>query len=416
MRAVRLHLALAILALTSCQRNPSLHWVATWATAPVNIPTNFVPEGFLRPAFVNFHFTLKNETARAVVHTTIGGDRVRVHISNRFGTAPLVIGSAHAALRESETAIRAGSDRTLTFSTKPSATIPAGAELVSDAAALSVPALADLAISIYFPNEAAVTTTHVLAVQTSYIAPGDKTDATSLDAAAKITSWPFLVGVEVTPAGAASAAVAFGDSITDGMNSQPDANHRWPDLLAARLAAQHRQVSVLNAGIAANRILHEGVDALGLFAGMPGVARFDRDVLAHAGVSKVIVLLGINDIGMSGQPGEPEVPLVNLQEGLRQLADRAHRKSLRIYGATLLPFEGTANGYYTPAKEQIRQGLNGWIRTSRVFDSVIDFDAAVRDPQHTGRILALYDSGDHLHPNDAGYRAMGEAVDLKLFQ
>src|SRR6266436_4128552 len=208
MPVMRLPLALAILALTSCQRNPSPHWVATWATAPVNIPTNFVPEGFLRSAFVNFHFTLKNETARAVVHTTIGGDRVRVHISNRFGTAPLVIGSAHAALRESETAIRAGSDRTLTFSTKPSATIPAGAELVSDAAALSVPALADLAISIYFPNEAAVTTTHVLAVQTSYIAPGDKTDATSLDAA-KITSWPFLIGVEVTPVGAASAAVAF---------------------------------------------------------------------------------------------------------------------------------------------------------------------------------------------------------------
>jgi lysophospholipase L1-like esterase len=235
-----------------------------------------------------------------------------------------------------------------------------------------------------------------------------------------MTWWPFLAGVDVVDLGLRKAIVAFGDSITDGDQSTQDANRRWPDMLAARLQAPERKdpIAVLNAGIGGNRILHDGAGPSGPKFGISALARFDRDVLAQPGVKYVIVLEGINDIGQPdvAAPASERVTADEIIFGLGQLIRRAHKKDLRIFGGTLTPFEGAAfPGYYTPEREVMRQIVNRWIRATAPFDAVIDFDAAVRDPNHPTRLLPRYDSGDHIHPNDAGYRAMGEAVDLSVF-
>jgi lysophospholipase L1-like esterase len=395
------------------------HWVGTWATAVVARPQTppAPPPGApaaaagqpaqAPPPFVHFN----NQTLRQIVPLSIGGRRVRLVVTNAFGTMPLTIGAAQLALREKESAIVAGSSRALTFSGKPFATIPAGAVFVSDPVELSVPAMANLAIDLYLPGDTNVPsslTMHNGAFQTNYVsAPGNHAGAATFPMAATTQSWFLMARVEVSAPQSVGAVVAFGDSITDGSRSTPDTNNRWPNHLARRLVATPGPMAVLNAGIAGNRVLSEGA----LPTGINALARFDRDVLSQTGVTHVVFMEGINDIGNARENPAPGAE--DVIAGHKQLIERAHARGLRIYGATLTPFEGAP--YFTQVGEAKRQAVNGWIRTSKAYDSVIDFDAVTRDPANPARILPQYDSGDHLHPNDAGYRAMAEAIDLALF-
>lgn len=394
-------------------------WVGTWGTAPVGPP--------LAPALQTF----SNQTLRLIVHTSIGGSSLRIRVSNERGATPLPIGAAHVALRLAGADIVPASDRVLTFSGRASIAIAPGAVVLSDPVALEVPPLSDLAVSLHLPGEVQATTIHGNTSQTNYVSfPGNFSGAAALPTQRIIFSWPFLTEVDVQSSG--SAVVALGDAITDGHATTRDANHRWPDFLALRLQATHdllaqqidrlvspqRPVGVVNRGIAGNRQLRDAPD--NPMAGMAALARFDRDVLATAGARHVIVLLGIGDIGAPGTPASPGDPAVGIDElvaGYRQLIARAHARGLAIYGGTMTPFEGVAKpGYYTPDKELVRQGVNAWIRSSGEFDAVIDFDRVLRDPRRPSRMLPAYDSGDHLHPNDAGMQAMAGAIPLSLFQ
>jgi lysophospholipase L1-like esterase len=421
-------LALAGMALPAIAQNwTTEHWVGTWGTAPAGPPL---------PAATQ---TFNDQTLRLIVHSSIGGNQVRIRVSNELGTTPLRIASAHIALRQSGSSIVAGSDRPLTFSGNASITIPPGAPVLSDPVDLNVPALSDLAISLYLPGSVQATTIHGSAFQTNYVSlPGNFTGAATFPTDRTITSWPFLTEVDVNAAGA-SAIVALGDSITDGSNTTRDTNHRWPDLLALRLQTSREPLSssqagaaqataglvawstrlgIVNRGIGGNRLLRDPGEQP-LF-GRAALARFDRDVITTAGVRYVVVLIGINDIGHPGTgtiPASEEPTAEELIAGYRQLIARAHEKGIAIYGATLTPFEGTVfPGYYSPEKEQIRQAVNNWIRSSDAFDGVIDFDRAVRDPAHPTRMLPAYDSGDHLHPNDLGMQALANAIPLQLFR
>ncbi|MES2319484.1 MAG: SGNH/GDSL hydrolase family protein [Pseudomonadota bacterium] len=393
-------------------------WVGTWGTSPSGPP--------LPAALQTFH----NQTLRLIVHTSIGGKRVRIRVSNERGAVSLRIGEAHLALRQAGADIVPGSDRALTFSAFAAITIPAGAVALSDAVELDVPALSDLAVSLHLPGSVAASTIHGNTTQTSYVSfGGNFAGAAVLPTERIIFSWPFLTEVDVQSAG--SALVTLGDSITDGAATTRDANHRWPDFLALRLQAMmdplvqrtdrlvsgHRPVGVVNRGIGGSRQLQDG--PANPMPGIAALARFDRDVLATAGARHVIVLLGINDIGVSSSPGTPLDPALGLDElvaSYRQLIARAHAKGLAIYGGTMTPFEGMARpGYYSPDKELVRQAANQWIRTGGEFDAVIDFDLALRDPSHPSRLLPAFDSGDHLHPNDLGMQALANAVPLTLF-
>jgi lysophospholipase L1-like esterase len=386
------------------------HWVAAWGASPA--PQ--LPDDQMQAA----HLRFENQTLREIVRTSLGGDTVRVRLSNAYGKESVTIGAAHIALRANGAAIAAGSDRALTFSGRPSVAIPPDALVLSDPVKLSFPAAADLAISIFVPQAATGAGVHYSAMQTSYAGPGDLTASASMADPTPLTSWIFLTGVDVMAPGDAAAIVAFGDSITDGARSTVDANHRWPDTLAARLQARGgRKLAVVDEGIGGNRILHD--PAANIRFGVNALARFDRDVLAQPGVQYVIVLEGINDLGHPGTSAQASetVSADDLIAGLKQMIERAHERGLKIFGATLTPFENTANpGYYTPEKEVKRKAINQWIRTGGAFDGVVDFEKAVRDPANPDRIRADYDSGDHLHPGDAGYKAMGEAVDLGLFR
>ena len=359
----------------------------------------------------------QQQTLREIVHASIGGDTVRVRLSNAYGKQTVEIGAVHIALRANGSAAVPGSDRPLTFGGRASVSIPANAPAISDPVKLNLPAGGDLAISIFLPNPVAGAGIHYSAQQTSYIGPGDLTAAADFPKAASMTSWVFLTGVDVLASDSTSAVVAFGDSITDGARSTVDANHRWPDILAGRLLARGRKIGVLDAGIGGNRILHDALTNVRF--GVNALARFDRDVLAQPGVRYVIVLEGINDLGHAGTsaPQSETVSAEDLIAGLKQMIERAHEHGIKIFGATLTPFEGTPfEGYFTPEKEVKRKAINQWIRTSGAFDGVIDFEKAVRDPAHPDRMLPAYDGGDHLHPGDAGYKAMGEAIDLALFR
>jgi lysophospholipase L1-like esterase len=385
---------------------PAPNWVSTWATAPAGV------------AGTAEHFS--NETLRLIVHTSVGGEQVRVTISNAFGAGPLAIGAAHIARRDHDAVIAASTDRALSFGGRPSFTIPPGALALSDPVALHVAPLSDVAVSLYLPGTTVESTTHVTALQTNYVGAGDVTGSVQFDGARTLTRWPFLTGVEVSAGAGAGSIVAFGDSITDGANSTAGRNHRWPDLLAARLQQRGdlRQLAVLNEGIIGNRILHPTETQFGNLFGPAGLARFDRDVLAQAGVKFVIMLLGINDIGHPGgsAPVTETVSAEEIAGGYRQFIERAHENGIKVFGATLLPFEDTTlAGFFSPEKEAKRQAVNQWIRTSGAFDGVIDFDKAVRDPAHPTRMLAAYDGGDHLHPSDAGMQAMANAIPLELF-
>jgi len=382
------------------------HWVATWASSPC--PQDPDPAQ-MRSRRLEF----ENQTVRAIVHISLGGARFRVRLSNVFGARPVSIGSAHLALRAAGSRIRPESDRALTFSGRPAITIPPGALVLSDPVDLAAPALSDLAVSFYLPSVTVATTLHYSAMQTSYVLPGDAPGALEAPEGPTLWSWPFLTGVDVLAPPSSGAIVAFGDSITDGSRSTEDANRRWPDVLARRLQAQPAtsRLAVVNAGIGGNRILHDGAGPAGPQYGPSALARFERDALAQPGVEWIVVIEGVNDIGHPGgaAPLSETVTAEDMIAGLRQLIERAHERGIRILGGTILPFPDS------PAQETQRQAVNEWVRSSRAFDAAIDFDKIVRDPQEPGRLLAAYDSGDHLHPNDAGHEAMGAAVALSLF-
>ena len=394
--------------------NPALaqragdHYIVAWSTAGVGRPQSPAPAQ--PPAAPFLHFD--NQTIRQIVHPTVGGSQIRLVLTNVFGTAPLTIGAAHVALRDSGAAIVAASDRAVTFSGQPTIAIPAGAMLLSDPVALTFPAAADLAIDLYLPvntNAPSPVTMHNGAQQTSYVTEtGNHAGKPTLPVVATTQSWFGLARIEVVAPASAETVVAFGDSITDGARSTADTNSRWPDVLARRLAAQSLPFGVANSGIGGNRVLSEGA----FQAGINALARFDRDALNIPGVRHIIVLEGINDIGNARQ--NPTPTAADLIAAHKQLIERAHARGVTIYGGTLTPFEGAA--YFTKEGEAKRQALNDWIRTSRAYDGVVDFDAATRDPGHPAQFQAQYDSGDHLHPNDAGYKAMGESVDLSLFR
>jgi lysophospholipase L1-like esterase len=378
------------------------HWVGTWSTA-------------MHPPDAGFGITnagFNNQTLRQIVHTSVGGEQVRVKLSTN-GASALVIGAAHIALRDAGDAIVPGSDRTLTFSGNPVITIPPGAQILSDPVNLNVPALGDLAVSIFVPGITGPATWHFEALQTSYISPpGDFTASAVMPVGTTTTqAWFWLAAVEVVASKQTGAIVCLGDSITDGTASTPDTNNRWPNHLARRLIAQpgNHKMGVLDEGIAGNRILQDIIAPNAL-------ARLDRDVLTQTGVTHVIVLEGINDIGF-GAFGFTVPTADEIIAGHQQLIERAHAGGLKIYGATLTPFEGTPfPGYFTPAGEAKRQEVNAWIRTSGEYDAVIDFDLVTRNPNDPTFLLPAYDSGDHLHPSDAGYEAMGNAIDLTLFK
>jgi lysophospholipase L1-like esterase len=371
-------------------------WCATWGAAPAGPP----------PAATTLAFG--NQTLRLIAHASIGGARVRVRLSNEMGSTPLRIDGAAVGLRSGGAGIVAGSHRTLTFGGLAGVTLGAGSALFSDPVNLNVAAQADLAVSIWLAGSTRATTIHDLASQTNYVSgSGNYAGATALPVARTIASWPFLTEIDV--AAAAPALVAFGDSLTDGARASANTNRRWPDALARRLLLANRSIGVVNRGIAANSLLTDYPNAL--LAGRAGLVRYERDVLATSGVRWVIVLLGTNDILYSN--GSNPVPLDRLTAGWLQLVARAHARGVRAIGATLPPFEG--NSYFTTARNNVRQRANDWIRTPGNFDAAVDFDAVLRDPARPTRLKPALDSGDHLHPNDAGYAAMAAAVPLTLF-
>ena len=392
------------------------HWVSAWSAA-VHAPLPFTD----LPASPVF----ENQTIRMVVRPTMGGERLRVRLSNAFGTTATTIGAAHIALVSKGAEIVPQSDRVLTFSGSSSIAIPPGAPVLSDPVDLKVPAFAELAISLYLPEKTSALSTHFWAQHETYISgPGNFTGQTGIPNPSMRTSWYWLADVEVWASPQAAATVAFGDSITDGVGAKQGEYSDWPDDLANRLASGRGagRLAVLNEGIGGNRILHDG-------AGVSALARFDRDVLAQPGVVNVIILEGINDIGwphMKARPSpngttpsqgpfaDDRVTAQDLIAGLKQIIERAHEHGIRVFGATLTPFEGA--DYYSADGEVERQAVNQWIRTSGSFDAVFDFDAAVRDPNHPARFREDYQSGDHLHPSAAGYRAMAAAVDLSVLR
>lgn len=387
-------------------------WVGTWATAVVAAPPQ--PTGQPSPLQVALRFN--NQTLRQIVHTSLGGDRARVVLTNAYGTRPLAIGGARVALRDRGAAIVAGSARPLTFSGATAATIPPGAVLVSDPVDLAVPPLGDVAIDLFLPEDTGASpsplTIHTASRQTSYLSStGNHLGAVDLPGASPMTSWAFLARLEVSAPESAGALVALGDSITDGFASTTDTNNRWPDHLARRLQAAGRRLAVLNLGIDGNRVLADG-------AGVNALARFDREVGAQSGVTHVFVLEGINDLGIHALFKDGPPPTADqLIAGHRQLITRAHARGLKIVASTLLPYEGTTfPGYFTPEGEKSRQAFNQWVRTTKEHDGFVDLDAVIRDPANPASMLPKYDSGDHLHPSDSGYEAMAHAIDLALLR
>ncbi|WP_296946910.1 SGNH/GDSL hydrolase family protein [uncultured Massilia sp.] len=379
------------------------HWATSWYASPQPA----WGAGFILPTGVPA--TLDDQTLRETVRVSAGGKRVRLVFSNRYGHAPVAIGRVRLALDG-----QAGAGHAVTFGGRDDAVLAPGAQLVSDAVALEVAPLARLSVSTWLPRPTRIDSFHWGAQQTVAVAGHDRTGAPDFAPHAVVPGRLFLSGVLVETAAAPHVVVALGDSITDGNGSSPDRDRRWPDALARRLAPHG--IAVANAGISGARLLRDGM-------GVNALARLEQDVLAQPGARDLIVLLGTNDIGWPGSPFAPaEAPaeLDDLVRGYIQLVASAHARGIRVIGATLPPFEGALEGtpyagHYSDAKERLRRALNAWIRAGGAFDAVVDFDAVLRDPRHPGRLRPDYDSGDHLHPGDAGYAAMADAIDPALF-
>ena len=351
--------------------------------------------------------SFNNQTVRMVVRASLGGSQARVHLSNAFGTVPLVVGSAHVALRSKDSAIVAGSDRPLLFSGKSAVTIPVGAEMVSDPVALNVPKVGELAVSVYVPGDSGPASVHTQGLHTTWISKeGDFTGAAELSEPEKTQSWYWVSEVDVQAAPSAQTIVAFGDSITDGATSTPDTDRSWPSVLAQRLAANPAtaNVAVVNQGISGNRVLGDG-------AGVSALARFDRDVLGPPGVKWLMILEGINDMNGAARPAPGTAPITadDLIGAMKQMILMAHDHGIKVIGCTLTPF-----GNASESVEAMRTSLNAFIRGG-AFDKVVDFDAVIRDPNSPRQFKAGYNNTDKLHPNDAGYKAMADAVDLSVF-
>jgi lysophospholipase L1-like esterase len=376
----------------------SEHWVGTWGAAPAPA------EGFAG---------FNNHTLRMNPRVSLGGERLRVRISNAYGARNLPIGAVHIALRDKGPTIVPGTDRKATFGGSGGAAIAAGAVAFSDPVELSVPPLADLAVSIYLPGEllANFQITGRYARQTNYISPPGNFSAETVMPVGNLTDqWFFLCGVDVIASVQAGGVVALGDSLTDGNISTIDAFCRWPDQLARRLVERGgRPIAVMNNGLGGNRILHD-------IRGDSGLRRFDRDVLAQPGVTHAIVMLGTNDLRNRWAKPEEEVSAEQMIAGLRQMAVRAHSRGIKIICATLTPFgnETFMANAWNPIREKHRVAVNTWIRESGAFDGIADFDAALRDPEIPTQMRAEDDCGDGLHPSDRGYCKMGDAIDLSL--
>lgn len=382
-------------------------WVATWgASQQIPEPQNSLPPDDLRDA-----------TVRQIIHLSTGGPALRVHLSNAFGTEPLHVTSAHIArpLSSASASIDRASDHPLTFAGNPDVLIPAGAEFVSDPLQFPVAPLSDLAVTYHLDAPPARETSHPGSRATTWYVHGDFVGAANLADPKHVDHWYQLSEVDVEAAPSAASIAILGDSITDGHGATTNGNDRWTDVLAARLQALPvtRDIGVSNQGIGGNHLLTDGL-------GPSALARFDRDVLAPTAVRWVIVFEGVNDLGGVAQRAEvsPEAHTAFVQRVIaayQQIVARAHAHGLRVYGATITPYAGSAYYHPGPLSEADRQAVNQWIRAAGNFDAVIDFDAVVRDPQHPDQLLPAYDCGDHLHPGPAGYKAMGESIPLALF-
>jgi lysophospholipase L1-like esterase len=395
-----LALLAVVLAGDACARTGSEHWVVTWGTSPQlteerNLPP---PPG------------LTDRTLRQVLRVSIAGQRLRVHVSNAFGTAPVEIHAAHIARSAGagSSAILPESDRTLMFQGEPAVTIPAGQAVTSDPFDFDLPAFADVALTVAFGSTSADVTGHPGSRTTSYIAPGNAVSATDLPGAATTDHWYNIAGIDVVAPPPAAAVAMLGNSITDGRGSTTNGNDRWTDNLARRLAADSRtaRVAVLNAGIGGNCVLRACL-------GPPGLERLDRDVLDRAGVRWLIVFEGVNDIGGAAGPAASDSVAMGLIAAYQRMIERAHASGIRVYGATITPFGGSF--YDTPDHEAARETVNRWIRESGAFDAVLDFDALMRDSANPTRLSPDADTGDHLHPSAPGYRRMAASIDLELF-
>jgi lysophospholipase L1-like esterase len=388
------------------------HWVSAWTTSL-----------FLSTPMPGFpaESPIADKTVRVVARPTIGGKRLRVRLSNEFGTAPLTIAAAHIALTDQDSRIQPATDHVLTFGGSPKITIPAGAPAFSDPVEIAVRPFAEVSISLYVPGTVAAVSSHLQSLHASYFAgPGNMTSMQDLPNPETKRPVYFVSGIDIWAPYSTGTTVAFGDSITEGAGQKSAQYIDYPDQLAKRLAAQgETTIAVVNQGIGGNRILHD-------VTGPSALSRFDRDVLSLPGTTSLIVLLGINDIGFP-RVRMPGVKGTEAKEGpfasqavsadeiivaLQQIIGRAHAHGIEVFGATLTPFEGT--NVYDESGEAIRQAVNKWIRSTDAFDAIIDFDKAIRDPEHTTKVRQEYDSGDHIHPSAAGYKAMADLIPLSL--
>jgi lysophospholipase L1-like esterase len=404
--------AVALLLVSCAALAQAPAWTGSWGASP--LPPSEAAGPF--PATPSFD----NQTLRQIVRLSVGGERLRLRLTNEYGTQPLAIGAARVAVTGANGAIVSGTERVVTFAGKSTAVIAAGAPLLSDPIDLAVADLATIAVSVYFPTATGPCTCHATGMQDTFVSASGDFTAGTFTPVQTIQTRAFLSGVEVLTS-AAGVVVALGDSITDGVGSTSGANRRWPDLLAERLAARSRggRFGVVNHGISGNRLLNGG-------AGESALARFDRDVLSVPRVTHVIVFVGVNDLGFAY--GRFEGPLAAMRNlippgapattetmiaGYRQLISRAHGAGLKIYGATIAPYEGAM--YFSAEGESARQAINSWIRENRELDGVLDFDAVLRDRAKPAKIADGLHSGDFLHGSDAGYRALADSIDLSLF-
>ncbi|MGW3510262.1 SGNH/GDSL hydrolase family protein [Streptomyces sp. NPDC000994] len=380
-------------------------WVATWATSPAAAEPGTAFNG------------MAGRSVRNVVHTSVAGTSARITLSNLYGQTPLNVTHASIAVAAGDATAAAATRtmRRLTFAGAPSVVVPAGGQVMSDSVRIAVPRGGDVLVTTYSPTPSGPVTYHPYARQVSYVAQGDRTeDVTGAPYTERTTVWRYLTALDVLSDEAEGTVVVLGDSITDGVTSTVGADRRWTDVLSGRLWAaveEDRDVprySVVNEGISGNQVL---ADRLGRPADNPsGLSRFERDVLERTGAKIVVIELGVNDILRNPRRADPQ----QIVGGLRTLVTRAHARGLKVVGATLMPFEGHRG--YTPARDAVRQQVNAEIRSGRVFDAVVDFDKALRDPYAPRRLRGEYDSGDHLHPSDLGYREMAEVFELRLLK